>query len=64
MKLSMALEYDEEVHPFYRPVYLPSFPETMGHIQMIDAENERVYFVDIGDTVFYVLAIPNNRIFL
>lgn len=53
MELSMAHEYDEEGEPFYRPVYLPSFPETVGHVQMIDAENGKAYYVDVGETLFF-----------
>lgn len=53
MELSMAHEYDEEGKAFYRPVYLPSFPETVGHVQMIDAESGKAYYVDIGGTLFF-----------
>ena len=53
MELSMAHEYDEEGKPFYQPVYLPSFPETVGHVQMIDAVNGKAYYVDVGETLFF-----------
>ncbi|KXH79264.1 YcdB/YcdC domain-containing protein [Sporosarcina sp. HYO08] len=53
MELSMTLAYDEDGKPFYHLTYLPSFQETIGHIQMIDAENGKAYFVDIGDTQFF-----------
>ncbi|WP_301110007.1 YcdB/YcdC domain-containing protein [Sporosarcina sp.] len=53
MELAMANEFDEEGESFYQLTYLPSYPETTGHIQMIDAENGKGYFVDTGDSIFY-----------
>lgn len=53
MELSMSLEFDEDGNTSYYPTYLPSFPETIGHVHMIDAENGKTYYVDIGETVFF-----------
>lgn len=53
MELAMAREFDEEGKSHYLVTYLPSYPETVGHIHMIDADHGETYFVDIGDTIFY-----------
>ncbi|MBD7984915.1 hypothetical protein H9649_09990 [Sporosarcina sp. Sa2YVA2] len=53
MELAMAREFDEEGKSHYLVTYLPSYPETVGHIHMIDAEHGKTYFVDVGNTIFY-----------
>ncbi|WP_301107444.1 hypothetical protein [Sporosarcina sp.] len=53
MKLEMMMEFDEEGKTFYKLTYLPSFPETDGHVRMIDAENGKAYYMDMGGSIFY-----------
>lgn len=52
MELTIVQEYDEDGKPYYTFSYLPAFPDTTGHVQMIDAINGQAYYVDIGDTHF------------
>ncbi|MFD1928838.1 hypothetical protein ACFSFY_12425 [Sporosarcina siberiensis] len=53
MELALSMEFDEEGETFYRLTYVPSFPETTGHVRMIDAVNGTAYFMEVGGSIFY-----------
>lgn len=53
MELAFSLEYEEDDSRKMNLTYLPSFPQTTGHIQMIEALTGEAYFVDVGDSKFF-----------
>lgn len=53
MELTFSLEFNEDDAQKMILTYVPSFPKTTGHIQMIDAHTGQAYFVDVGDSEFF-----------
>jgi len=53
MELIFGVEYDEDGKAQIQLSYMPSFPKTTGHVQLIDAQTGKGYYVDVGDSLFY-----------
>lgn len=53
MELAFSLEYDEDDSRKMNLTYLPSFPQTTGHVQMIEALTGKAYFVGVRDSKFF-----------
>ncbi|WP_407268254.1 YcdB/YcdC domain-containing protein [Radiobacillus sp. PE A8.2] len=52
MELMFVREYDEDQKSIFSLSYVASFPDTVGHVRVIDAVSGKAYFVDVGDASF------------
>lgn len=53
MELIFGVEYDKDGEAQIHLSYTPSFPKTTGHVQLIDAQTGKGYYVDVGDSLFF-----------
>lgn len=53
MELVFGVEYDVDEKARIHLLYTPSFPKTTGHVQLIDAQTGKGYYVDVGDSLFF-----------
>ena len=53
MELVFGVEYDMDGEAQIHLSYTPSFPKTTGHVQLIDAQTGKEYYVDVGDSLFF-----------
>lgn len=53
MELIFGMEYDEDGKGQIHLSYMPSFPKTIGHVRLIDAQTGKGYYVDVGDSLFF-----------